>query len=64
MNHRLFFGNLNALDLIEFLDAALYLFRLGGLGTETVDEGFKVLYLDALVSVSGYKLCAPLVFLT
>ena len=64
MNDLLFFRNLNTLDLIEFLDAALHLLRFGCLGAETIDEGFKVLDLNALVAVRRYKLRAPLVFLT
>ena len=31
VNHRLFFGNLDALDLFQFLDARLHLLGLGGL---------------------------------
>ena len=52
VDHRLFFGNLDALDLFQFLDARLHLLGLGGLGAEAVDESFKVLDLDALVAVS------------
>ena len=63
MNHRLFFGNLDALDLFQFLDARLHLLGLGGLGAEAVDEGFKVLDLLALVAVGRLELRAPLVFL-
>ena len=46
VNHRLFFGNLDALDLFQFLDARLHLLGLGGLGAEAVDERLKVLDLD------------------
>ena len=53
MNDRLFFRNLNALDLFQFFDAALYLFCFGGLGAKAVDEHLKMLDLDALVSIGG-----------
>ncbi len=52
VDRRLFFGNLDALDLFQLLNAALHLLGLGGLGAEAVDEGFKVLDLLALVAVS------------
>ncbi len=43
VNDRLLFGNFDALDLIELLDARLHLFGLRGLVAEAVDERFKVL---------------------
>ena len=40
----LFVGrNFDALDLFQFLDAALHLFGFGGLSAEAVDEGFELL---------------------
>ena len=63
MNHRLFFGNLDSLDLFQLFDAALYLFCLGGLSAEAVDERLQMLDLDALITVSGLELRPPLVFL-
>ena len=53
MDDRLFFGDFDALDLFELLDARLHLLGLGGLGAEAVDEGFKVLDLVALVAIGG-----------
>ena len=41
MDRRLLLRHLDALNLFEFLDAALYLLRLGRLIAETVDEGFE-----------------------
>jgi hypothetical protein len=57
VDDRLFFGNLDALDLLQFLDARLHLLGLGGLGAEAVDEGFEMLDLIALVAV-GRLNCA------
>ncbi len=50
VDDRLFFGNLDALDLFELLDARLHLLGLGGLGAEAIDEGFEVLDLVALIA--------------
>ena len=47
MNRRLLFGNLDALDLFQLLDAALHLLGLGGLRAEAVDEGLQMLDLHA-----------------
>jgi hypothetical protein len=63
VDDRLFFGDLDALDLFEFLDAGLHLFGLGGLGAEAIDEGFEVLDLLALVFVGGNELRAALLLL-
>ena len=38
---RFFFGDLDALDLVELLDARLHLLGLGGLVAEAVDEHFE-----------------------
>src|ERR1035441_8810248 len=54
--------NLNPFDLLQFLNAALHLFGLGGLGAEAVDEGFQLLDAVLLVGVGGKKLRAPLLF--
>ena len=63
VDDRLFFGNLDALDLFQLLDARLHLLGLGRLGAEAIDEGFEVLDLFALVAVGGEQLRAALVFL-
>ena len=63
MNDRLFVGDLDALDLVELLDAALHLLGLGGLVAEAVDEGFELLDALALVAVGGLDLGAALGFL-
>ena len=51
VDDRLLLGNLDALDLFQFLDAALHLLGLGGLRAEAIDECLKVLDLLALVAV-------------
>ena len=60
MDGLLFRRQLDALDLFEFLDAALHLLRLGGLVAEAVDEGFQLLDAFALVAVGGFELGAAL----
>ncbi len=58
---RFFFGrNLDAFDLLEFLDAALYLLRLGSLVAEAVDENFELFDAVALVLVGGCQLLVAL----
>ena len=52
--------DLDPLDLVEFLDAALHLLGLGGLLAEAVDEGFQLLDALALVAVGGFELRLPL----
>ena len=64
MNHQLFFWYFNALDLFQFLNAALHLLGLGGLRAESVDERLQVLDLQALVAISRLQLRPPLIFLT
>src|ERR1019366_2896004 len=54
--------NLDPLDFLQFLNAALHLFGLGGLGAEAVDEGFQLLHAVLLIGVGGKKLRAPLLF--
>ncbi len=51
VDDRLFFWNLDALDLFQFFDARLHLLGLGGLRAEAIDEGFKMLDLVALIVV-------------
>ncbi len=63
MNHRLFFRDLDALDLFQFLDTRLDLLGLGGLRAEAIDEGFEVLDLVALILVSREQLRAAVFFL-
>ena len=50
--------NFDALDLLEFLDAALHLFGFGRLRAEPVDERFELLDPVALVGVGGFQLRA------
>ena len=58
---RLFFRrNLDALDLLQFLDAALHLLGLGRLVAEAVDEDFELLDAVALVAVGGRQLLVAL----
>ena len=59
----LFGRDLDPLDLLQFLDAALYLLRLGRLVAEAVDEGFQLLDAVLLVLVGRLQLRAPLVLL-
>jgi hypothetical protein len=63
MNHRFFLRELDALDLVQFLDTALHLLRLRGLVAKTVDEGFQMLDVLPLVAVGRFKLRAPLLLL-
>jgi hypothetical protein len=63
VDDRLFLGNLDALDLFEFLDARLHLLGLGGLRAKAIDEGFKMLDLLALILVGGNELRASLFLL-
>ncbi len=63
VNDRLLFGDFDALDLFEFLDARLHLLGLGCLGAEAIEECFEVLDLLALVAIGGLELCAALVLL-
>ena len=53
MNRGLLFGNLDAFNLFQFFNAALYLLGLGGLRAEAVDEGFQMLNLQSLIAISG-----------
>src|SRR5579864_5380025 len=52
--------NLDALDLFQFLDAALHLLGLGGLVAEAVDEDFQLLDAVTLVAVGGLELLVAL----
>ena len=56
----LFGRNLDALDLFQFLDAALHLLGFGRLVAEAVDEDFQLLDALALVAVGGFELLAAL----
>ena len=55
--------NLDALDLLQLLDAALHLLGFGRLIAEAVDEGFELLDALALVLVRGDQRVAALLFL-
>ena len=50
----------STLQLLQLLDAALHLHGLGGLVAETLDEGFRVLYLFLLVLPGPQLLFPPL----
>jgi hypothetical protein len=63
VNDRLFFRNLDALDLFQFLDARLHLLGLGRLRAEAVDERFQMLDLLALVLIGRNELRLALFFL-
>ena len=63
MDRLLFHRDLNAHDLVQFLDAALHLFGFRGLGAKAVDERFKMLDVLALVLVRCGQLRAALIFL-
>ncbi len=52
--------NLDALDALQLLDAALHLLGLGGLVAEAGDEGFELADPVLLVFVGGLKLRAAL----
>src|SRR5262249_39573728 len=60
MDGLLFGRDLDPLNPLQFLDAALHLFRLGGLIPEAVDEGFELLDAILLVAIGGFELAAPL----
>ena len=60
MDGLFFRRNLDPLDLLQFLDAALHLLGLGGLVAEAVDEGFELLDAVALVPIGGFELLAAL----
>ncbi len=59
MDRLLIFRHFDALDLVEFLDAALHLLGLGGLVAKAIDEGLKLLDAVALARVVLCKLFAP-----
>ena len=52
---RLLLRHLDALDLLQLLDARLHLLGLGGLVAEAVDEGLQLLDAVALVLVRGHQ---------
>ena len=60
---RFFFGDLDALDLFELLDARLHLLGLGGLVAKAVDEHLERLDAFALIFVGVHQLRAALFFL-
>ena len=60
---RLLLRHLDALDLVQLLDARLHLLGLGGLVAEAVDEGLQSVDAVALVFVRAHQLRAPLFFL-
>src|SRR6202012_5124575 len=63
VNHRLFLRQLDALDLIQLLDAALDLLGLRRLIAKAVDEGLQMLDVLALVAPGGFELRATLLLL-
>ena len=60
MDGLFFRRDLDALDLLEFLDAALHLLGLGCLVTESVDEDFKLLDAITLILVRCLQLLVAL----
>ena len=52
-------NHLDAFDLIELLDPALYLPRFGGLVPELPDEALHFFDLLGLALLRGYKLLLP-----
>src|ERR1035437_2122226 len=56
-------GDLDAVDFLEFLDAALHLLRLGRLRAKAVDKCFKLLDAFALVLVRRHQGVTALLFL-
>ncbi len=60
---RFFFGDLDALDLFEFLDARLHLLGFGGLVAEAVDEDLERVDAFALIFVGVHQLRAALFLL-
>ena len=63
MDRLLLDRDLDALDLVQLLDAALHLLGLGGLVAKAADERFKMLNMLALVLVGCGELGSPLLFL-
>ena len=60
VNGLLFLRQLDALDLFQFLDAALHLLGLGRLVAKAVDEDFELLDAVALIAVGGFELLQAL----
>src|SRR5580704_509981 len=56
MNYPLLVRQLNFVDLLEFLDAALYLPGFGGLIAETIDERFEMMNLLLLIFLACLEL--------
>src|SRR5690349_23082996 len=63
MNGLLLRRQLNTLDFLEFLDAALYLFRFGGLVAKSIDKRFELLNFILLIFVGRLELREPFSFL-
>ena len=62
MDGLFFFGQLDALDALQFFDATLYLLGFGRLIAEAVDEYFQLLDAVALIAVRRLQLFEPLLF--
>ena len=60
MNGLLVVGQFDALDLVQFLDAALHLLGLGGLIAESVDKRFEMIDPVLLIFVRRFQLRPPL----
>ena len=60
VNGLFFLRQLDALDLLQFLDPALHLLGLGRLVAEAVDEDFQLLDALALVAIGGFELLQAL----
>ena len=63
VDDRLFFRNLDALDLFEFLDTRLHLLGFGRLRAEAIDERLEMLDLFALILVGRDQLRLAILFL-
>ena len=63
MDRLLLDRDLDALDLFQLLNAALYLLGLGGLVAKAADESFQMLDMLALVLVGRGQLRSALLFL-
>ena len=62
VNGLFFLRDLDALDLVQFFDAALHLLGFCRLVAKAVDERFQLLDALALIAVRRFELVAPLLF--
>ena len=62
MDSLFFFWQFDALDLFQFLDAALHLLGFGGLIAEAIDEDFQLLNPISLIAIRGFELFHAVAF--